>query len=114
MVARAAGTDGTFDEIDRVLREQLQHADVMANAADAPESSFEVASQVGERRGQLPVTVDRSVVERRRLAWQNRQEMPRIKQLLAAAVAAWVRGDHLSVSDNFDTIDVALDRHSAE
>ena len=56
------------------------------------EPGFEVAAEVGERGRELPVAVDRSMIERGRLAFQNRQKMQRIEHFFAAAVTplcAW-------------------------
>lgn len=97
-----------------MTREQLQHPDVVPGAGGGPEAGLEVAAEDGERGGELPVAVDRGVVERRRLAFQRHQEMPGVEHLLASAVAARVRGDDLAVGHHRDALDVPLDRHGAE
>ena len=60
--------DAAFDALDRVMREQLQHTDVLTDAAARSEAGFQVAAEVGEGSRKLPVAVDRSQVERGRFA----------------------------------------------
>ncbi len=93
------------------MGEQLQHADKLPGPRAWSEPRFEVASKRGVRGRELPVAVDRGVVERRRLALQSHQEMQGIEQLLAAAVAPLVRGNDLPVGHHLDVIDVALHGH---
>ena len=69
MAANAAGEDGAFDQVHRVLAEQLQHADELSGSSLWSEPAFEVAAEVGERGRELPVAVDRRVIERRRFAF---------------------------------------------
>src|SRR6516164_11487434 len=86
----------------------------MPGTGGGSEPGFEVAAQAGESRRQLPVAVDRGVVECRRFALQDHQEMPGVEDLLAPTVAARVRGDDLAVGHDRDAIDVALDGHGSE
>lgn len=67
-VTRLTGPDAAFDTLDGMMREQLQYTDVLTGAGTWSEAGFEVAAEVGERRRQLPVAVDRSQVERGRFA----------------------------------------------
>ena len=94
--------------------EQLQHADILADAGRRPQPGFEVATQLGERRRQGPVAVDRGVIERRRLALQDREKMQGIEHALAAVVAAPMPRNDLAVGHDVDAIDVALNCHHAE
>ncbi len=97
-----------------MLGEQLQHADVLAGAGTLSEPGFEVAAEIGERCRELPVAVDRSMVERGRLAFQNDQKMQRIEDFFAVTVAPLVRGNNLAVSHDHNAINVALHGHRTE
>jgi len=92
----------------------LQHADVVPGADARPEARDEGRTQIGEHAREWPVAVDRRVIERGRPAFQRPQEVERVEDLLPALVTAKVGGDRGAVADDFDAIDVALDRDGAE
>jgi len=92
----------------------LQDSDEVPDSGTGSESGFEVAAEIGERSGELPVAVDRGVIEGRRFAFQNSQKMQGIEHFLAAAVASSVAGDDLPVGHHRDAIDVPFHRHDAE
>jgi hypothetical protein len=103
-----------FHTLDGVMSEQLQHADVLAGAGALSEPGFEVTAEIGEYCRELPVAVDRCMVERGRLAFQNNQKMQRIEHFFAVTVAPCVRGNNLAVGHDLDVIDVALHGHRTE
>jgi hypothetical protein len=116
-VRGSAGTarlDAAFDTLDGVMGEQLQHANVLAGAGAGSEPGFEFAAEIRERCWELPVAVDRGMVERGWLAFQNDQKMQRIEHFFAVAVAPPVRGNHLAVGHDLDVINVALHGHRTE
>ncbi len=114
VAARQALDDGAFHAFDGVVGERLQHADVLLGAGAETEPFLQGSTQRGERRGKRPVAVDRRVIERGRLAFQNSQEVQRIEHLLGAAVAPGVRRHDGPVAGHFDAIDVPLHGHGAE
>jgi hypothetical protein len=73
----------------------LQHADELPCADRGAEPAFEGLTQFGEGGRQLPIAVDRGVIQGSRLALQNGQIMQRIKDFFAFAVAAAVPRDYL-------------------
>src|SRR5207244_3170287 len=87
---------------------------VVPGADTGAETLDEGRTQRGEHRWQSPVAVHGSVVECRRLAFQNPQEVERIEDLLAVLVAPRVRGERGAVADDLDAVDVALDTDGAE
>lgn len=114
LAASRAQDDRPFDAVLRMVCQQLQDADVVPAAGANPEPLFERVPQGGERGRQVPIAVDRGVVQRRRLLLQHRQEVQRIEDLLAMPVAASMRRDHLAVGDDHDAIDVPLHTHAAK
>lgn len=111
---RTAGADAALDTLDGMMGEQLQHTDVLAVAGSLSEPGFEITAEIGICCRELPVAVDRGMVERRRLAFQNDQKMQRIEHFFTAAIAPPVRGDDLAVGHDLDAIDVALNGHRTE
>jgi hypothetical protein len=103
-----------FDTLDGVMREQLQDTDVLTGAGARSEAGFQVAAEVRECRRQLPVTIDRSQVERSWFAFQNHQEMQRIEDFFATTVTPRVCGNDLAVRDDLNAIHVSFHRHSAK
>lgn len=97
-----------------MVGERLQHADVLPGAGAGSEPFLRRPTQRGERRGKRPVAVDRRVIERGRLAFQNSQEVRQIEDLLGSAVAPDVRRHDGPVAGHFDAIDVPLHGHGAE
>lgn len=78
------------------------------------EPAFEGLTKFGEHHRQLPVSVDRSVVEGGGPAFQRPQEMKGIEDLLPAPVTASVGGDGCSIADDFHAVDVSLHAHGSE
>lgn len=70
-----ARLNAAFDQVHGEAAEELQHADVMAGTNCDHEPGFEVAAEVGECGRELPVAVDRRVVERGGFAFQNHQKL---------------------------------------
>lgn len=64
----AADLDSTLDRFDRVLGQQLQDANELACPGLGAVLALQVATQLGEHGGQLPVPIDVGMVERRRPA----------------------------------------------
>jgi hypothetical protein len=112
--ARAAELDGPLHALDRVLCQQLQHADILPRSRAAAVLPFEVGTQLGEHGRQFPVPVDVGVIERRRLPLQRHQIVQRVEHLLALGVRAHVPGNDLAAGYDRDLSDVALDRHRLE
>ena len=75
----------------RVLGQQLQHADVLPRPGRRAVPLLQRLPQLRERLGQLPVAQHRGVVQRRRPAAQRRQVVQRVEDLLVAAVTAACR-----------------------
>jgi hypothetical protein len=92
------------------LAQELQDADEVANASGATVPTFQVGTQVGEDRRQLPVAKDVGVIQRRRLAAEDFQVMKRVEVLLETAVQAWMPGHDLVAGHDDDLVDVALHR----
>src|SRR5579872_1020590 len=88
--AGPAEADATLDPLEGMLAEQLQDPDEVLRAAALSEPHFEVAAQFGERGGEMPIPVERRMIEGGRLALQNREKMQRIEHFFAAAVAPFV------------------------
>jgi hypothetical protein len=63
----AAGDDRLLDPRQRVLGQQLQHADVVAGARQPSVARFKTLPQLSKRRRQAPVAVDVRVIEVGRL-----------------------------------------------
>ncbi len=61
------GRDDGLETLDGVVREQLQHADVVPRADARPEPRDEGHPQLGERGRELPVAVHRRVIQSRGL-----------------------------------------------
>ena len=59
----AAGGDRLLNPHERVLGQELQHADVMPGARQPPVARFKTLAQLGKRRRQAPVAVDVRVIE---------------------------------------------------
>ena len=97
-----------------MVGQQLEDADILPSAGAQAEPLFEVAAQLGEGRRQVPIAVDRGVVQGGRFALQHHQEMQGIEYFFAAAIAARVRRDLLAVGDHGDALDVPLYRHRPE
>lgn len=63
----AAILDCPLDPRQRVLGQELQHANVMPGARQPPVARFKTLAQLSKRRWQTPVAIDVSVIEVRRL-----------------------------------------------
>jgi len=100
--------------LDGVRCQQLQNADVVVCSVTHAESLDERPTKLSEHTRQLPVAVHRSVIESGRFAFQSRQEMKRIEDLLPTPVTANVSGDCGSVTDHFNAVDVPLHAHGSE
>ena len=109
-----AGLDGLLNASQRMVCQQLQHANVMSGARQRPVACFKMLAQLGKRRRQTPVAVDVGVIEIGWLHSQRGQVVQRIEHLLALAVGPLVSGNPLAVADDFDAIDVGFYRDRGE
>lgn len=110
----AALLDDALHGVDRVLRQQLQHADVLLGAAARTVLSLQRLPQFVEHLRQLPAAKDVGVVQRRRPAFEAVQIVLRKQDLLVPPVGARVRGNHLASQHYVDALDVNFDRYLLE
>ncbi len=110
----AAGDDRLLDPPERVLGQELQHADVVADARQPPVTRFKTLAQLGKRRRQTPVAIDVGVIEVGGLHAERGQIVQRIEHLFALAVRSFVLGDALAVAADLDAIDVGPHRDRGE
>lgn len=89
-----------------MLGQELQHADVVAGARQAPVARFKTLPQLGKRRRQAPVAVDVGVIEVGRLHAERGQVMQRIEHLLTLAVGPVMLRKQPAVAADLDAIDV--------
>lgn len=108
---RPAPFDGPLYRLGRLLRQQLDDADVVLDATAWAVLLLQSGTQLGKERRQLPATKDVRVVQRRGLAVERFQIVLRVKALLVCAVRPRMPGDHLAVGDHLDVVHVALDRY---
>ena len=102
----AAGDDRLLDSRERVLGQELQHADVVAGARQPPVARFKTFAQLGKRRRQTPVAVDVGVIEVGWLHAERSQIVQRVEHLFALAVRPVVQGNALAVAVDLDAINV--------
>ena len=110
----AAALDGLENPSERVLCQQLQHADKLPGTRQRPVAHFKMLAQLGKRRWQTPIAVDVGVIEIGWLHSQRGQVVQRIEHLFALAVGPLVLGNPLAVADDFDAIDVRFYRDRGE
>jgi hypothetical protein len=65
-----AGLDGLLNSNERMLCQQLQHADELPGAWQRSVACFKALAQLSKRRRQTPVTVDGRVIE---IGWLHSQ-----------------------------------------
>ena len=111
-VALATTDDGLLHALDRMLGQELQHADEMAGAGAGAMLVLQGATQFAEHRRQLPVAVDVGVIQCRRLACQRHQIVQGIEHLLVVPVRTPMVGNHLAASDDVHVRHVRLDGHT--
>lgn len=114
IAAGQAEPNGLLDDLQREAGEELQDADVVAGTGAEAMMIFEMSAKLGERGRQLPVAVDRGMVQRRWLRLQNHQEVQRIEHPLVPFVTPSVGGDDAVVGDDLDAVDETLDGCRAE
>ena len=102
------------DALLRVLVQKLQHADEVPPAGAGSVAGFQLVTELTEARGQVPVAVDRGVIQRRRPPRQGDKVVVRVEDLLAATVAAWMLGHDLASGHDGDVSDIGLDRDRLE
>lgn len=95
---------------ERMIDQELQHADVMPSTGVLAVSLFQTLPQVLKDGWQLPAAIDVGVIQSSRPPLQSRQIMQRIEHLLVRLIAAFVPGNSLAGDDDLDVIDVALHR----
>lgn len=110
-VAVAASDNGLFESLQGVAGQQLQDANVMTCPRRRTQTGFEVGTQSRKDGRQLPIAVQGSMIQSRRLGCQRHQEMPWIEDALPAVVTAWVVGNHLPLGHDGDAVDVSFHRH---
>ena len=106
-------TDGEAHDIARQGLHQPQHLDELTLAAIA-HPRFQKMAQVLECLGQVPALERRRLVERVRLALNQRQIVQRIGDEHAGPVAARMPGDLLAPAQDHDLLDEALRHHVLE
>jgi hypothetical protein len=94
-----------------MLCQQLEHTTVVLDTAPRPVPLLQVSAKLGKKRRQLPVTEDIGVIQRRRLAIQRLQVVPRIEALLLPAIRPWMPGDYHAGGHHLDVVHITLDRH---
>ena len=104
----AAGLDGLKNPNQRMLSQQLQHANKMPSARQRTVTRYKTFTQLRKRRRQTPVAVDGRVIEIGWLEPERGQIVQRIEHLFALAIRAIVPGHEHSVADDFDAIDVGF------
>jgi len=109
-----AGLDGLEYPMERVLCQELQHANELPGARQRTVTRFKSLTQLGKRRRQTPIAVDVGVIEIGWLHSQRGQVVQRIEHLFALAVGPLVLGNPLAVADDFDAIDVGFYRDRGE
>jgi len=97
-----------LDSLQRMLGQQLKHADVLPHARPGAVTSFETLSELCKHPGQLPATVDVRMIQRRRTTPQRGQIVQRIEHLVPRLVTPPVAGNHAIAMDHVHPIDVAF------
>ena len=97
-----------LNSLQRMLGQQLEHADVLPHARPGSVTSLQTLSELGENPGQLPAAVDVRMIQRRRTTPQRDQIVQRIEHLVARLVTPRVAGNHAIAMDDVHPIDVAF------
>ena len=97
-----------------MIAQQLQHANIMANAGANSVTLFEAAAKLGEAFRKLPVAIDIRVIDRSGATSECRQIMHRIKDFSAIFVVPHMRRDQFFIVNHFHMIDDSFDRHGLE
>ena len=100
--------------IDRVLGQQLKHADVLPHARARTVTLLQAFTKVREYGRQLPAAIDVRVVQGRRTTAQRGQIVQRVKHLVARLVASRMAGDQAIAMHDVHPIRVALHRDRLE
>jgi hypothetical protein len=106
--------DGPRDALQRMLGKQLQDADELPAAGAGAVPAFQILTQVGKDRRQLPMPKEIGMIQRRWPPSQRRQIVQRVEDLFAAAVRTRMPRDDLAAGHYTDVIHVALDGHRLE
>lgn len=106
--------DRPLDPTHRVFDQQLQDADELTRPAGRPMAVFELLAESVEDRRQLPIAIDRGMVQRRRSTPQRHQVVDRVQDPFVALIAAFVTGDDGITGHELDAVDVGFDRHRLE
>lgn len=109
-----AGLDRLLNPSQRMLGQQLQHADELPGAGQRAVACFKTLAQLGKRRRQTPVAINVGVIEIGWLHSQRGQVVQRIQHLLALAIGPLVLGNPYSVADDFDALDIRFYRDRGE
>lgn len=105
----AALLDDALHCLAGMLRQQLQHADVLLGAAATTVLSLQRLPQFIEHFRQLPAAKDVGVVQRRWPAVEAVHIVFRKQDLLVPAIGARVCGDRFAPQHHFDAVHVNLD-----
>ena len=100
--------------LQRMLGQQLEHADVLPHPRPGAVTSLQTLPELGKHPGKLPAAVDVRMVQRRRTTAQRRQIVPRIEHLVARRVAPPVAGNHTIAMHDVHPIDVRFHGHRLE
>jgi hypothetical protein len=106
---RPAPLDRPLHDFQRLLREQLHHANVVLDAPARTMLLLQSGTQLAKQRRQLPVAEDVGMVQRRRLTLQHLQIVLRIETLLVVTIRTRMPGDHLAAGHHRDVVYIALD-----
>jgi hypothetical protein len=109
----ALGNDA-FDDLQRLLLQQLQDAHVLLRTAPGSVLPLQRLTQFGEHGGQVPAPKDVGVIQRRRPPVQVVQVMLGHQELLVPPIGARMGSDHLTPQYHVDTVHVGLDGHLLE
>ncbi len=106
--------EGLLDPTHRVFDQQLQDADELTRPAGRPVTVFELLAELAKDRWELPIAIDRGVIQRRRPTTQRHQVVDRVQDPLVALVAAFVTGDDGIAGDELNPANVSFDRDRLE
>ena len=106
--------DRLLNPTHRVFHQQLQDTDELTSPAGRPVTGFELLAELAEDRRQLPIAIDRGMVQRRRSTAQRHQVVDRVQDPFVALIAAFVTGDDGIAGHELDAVDVGFDRHRLE
>jgi hypothetical protein len=103
-----------LNSLQRMLRQQLKHADVLPHARPRAVTSLQTLAELRKHPGQLPAAVDVRMIQRRRTTPQRDQIVQRIEHLVARLVTPPVAGNHTIAMHDVHAVGVAFHRDRPE